>query len=263
MKLSLQRVWAIVIRHLFTWRRELESLAESFWWPSFDLFIWGLTTIYLQNRGVPSIFTSMILGAIIFWMFVYRSQQEMGISFLRDVWDRNLLNLLTSPLTIWEFMAALLTLGIIKLIISTVWMTFLAYLLFSFNIFRLGFVLIPFVINLLIFGWSAGFVINGLIMKYGYRIQAFAWTLILIIQPFSAVFYPIAAMPAWMQAVSRFLPSSYIFEGMREVFMKGQIDTATLATAGGLNLVYLILSLLYFNKCFGDARESGMIVKFS
>lgn len=264
MKINVNRVWAIMQRHLFSWPRDLESLAESFWWPTFDLFIWGLMSVFLrQKEGIAPVFLSLFVGAIILWMFVYRSQQEVGMTFLKEVWDRNFLNIMTTPLTIWEFLTASLALGTIKLVISAAWMIFMAYALFTFNFFRVGWLLIPFVINLLLVGWSAGFFINGLIIQYGNRVQAFAWTLILVIQPFSAVFYPVSAMPTWMQVVSKILPTSYIFEGMRGVLLDGRIDISSLGIATGLNLVYLLLALWYFQYGFRCAKETGMLVKFS
>lgn len=264
MQNSLQRIWAIVIRHLFSWRRDLESLTESFWWPSFDLFIWGLTSIYLrEQQGTTPYVLAVFVGAIVLWMFVYRSQQEIGFLFLKEVWDRNLLNVLTTPITIWEYTFGAIILGTLKLILSALWMGILAYLLFKLNIFFMGWYLIPFILNLILVGWSSGFVINGLIIRYGYRVQAFAWTLILIIQPFSAVFYPVSAMPGWMKSVARFLPTSYVFEGMRQIVFQNQMDWQLLYAAGGLNLLYLVISVFYFNYCFRKAQESGMIVKFS
>ncbi len=262
--INVHRVWAIMQRHLFSWPRDLETLAEAFWWPTFDLFIWGLMSVFLrQKEGVPAGFLSIFLGAIVLWMFVYRSQQEIGFIFLKEVWDRNFLNLLTTPLTIWEFLAASLALGTVRLVISAVWMAVIGYLLFTFNLFRMGWFLIPFVINLLMIGWSAGFFINGIILQYGNRVQSFAWTLILIIQPFSAVFYPVSAMPGWMQIVSRILPTSYVFEGMRGVLLDGRMDVPSLGIATGLNLVYLGFSLWYFRYSFERAKKTGMLVKFS
>lgn len=259
-----RRIWGLVVRHLFSWPRDLEAIAESFWWPSFDVFIWGLTTVYLQSKqGVPEYFISLFLGAIVLWMFVYRSQQEMGFMFLREFWDRNLLNILTTPLTIGEFLLSSIMLGSIKLAISAIWMVIIAYVLFTFNLFSLGWYLIPFVINLLLVGWSGGFFINGLIMRYGYRIQAFAWTLILFIQPFSAVFYPVSVMPGWMQLVAKILPTSYVFEGMRAILTQGKFNWQLLVVASSLNCIYLALSLYFFKYSFSKAQEIGMIVKFS
>lgn len=264
MKVSFTRIWAIIVRHLFSWPRDLESLAESFWWPSFDLFIWGFVTVYLRDaESTSNVFISFFLGAIVLWMFVYRAQQEMGFVFLKEVWDRNLLNIFTTPLKISEFVIGSLVLGITKLAISAIWMSILAIILFEFNIFSLGFWLIPFVLNLLVLGWTAGFIINGLIVQYGFRVQSFAWTLILIIQPFSAVFYPVSVLPQWMQTVAKLIPVSYVFEGMRQILLDGFLNTSSLIVATGLNMFYLALACLFFAESFKRAKRSGMIVKFS
>lgn len=264
MAINSTRVKAVVARHVFAWPRDLESLTESFWWPSFDLLIWGLMTVYLQRQqGVPQVFLSFFLSAIILWMFVYRSQQEMGFIFLREAWDRNLLNLFTSPLTIAEFSVASLILGGIKLLISAIWMILLGWLLFAFNVFAIGWLFIPFVVNLLLVGWSAGFVINGLIIRYGYRVQAFAWSLVLILQPFSAVFYPVDVLPSWMQVVASVLPTSYIFEGMRTSLAEGRILYENLLIATGLNVFYLCLGIWFFARSFRRALEIGMLQKFA
>lgn len=261
---KVNRIWAIVLRHLYVWPRNLESLIESFWWPSFDVFLWGLMTVYLSSKeGVPNYFTAFIIGAITLWMFVYRSQQEIAFTFLKEFWDRNLLSIMTTPITIWEFQIATLILGLFKLALSGIWMGILGYFLFSFNIFRFGWYLIPFLCNLFLVGWTAGFIVNSLIIRYGYRVQAFAWSLIIIIQPFSAVYYPVSTMPYWMQEVARFVPTSYIFEGMRSVIREGTMNFGALGFATILNVFYLALSLFFFSWSFGKARENGMIVKFN
>jgi len=264
MRINTQRVRAIVIRHVLTWGRELESLTESFWWPSFDVFLWGFTTVYLERQqGISAVFIRVFLGAIFLWMFVYRAQGEVGMVLLREVWDRNLLNLFTSPLTPWEFNVASLLLGIMKLALSAIWMAILAQVLFSFNIFQFGWYLIPFVMNLVVTGWVAGFIINGLILRFGNRYQVFVWTLVLIIQPFSAVFYSVSSLPPWMQWATMVFPTSYIFEGMRAVLLWGFTDYRGLLMATGENIVYVVLAITFFARSFRKAQETGMLVKLS
>lgn len=247
-----------------TWPRSLERVADAFWWPSFNLFIWGLVTIYLQQQtGTYQFYINLFLGGVIMWLFIHRSQEEMGIMLLQEAWDRNLLNMFTSPLTIWEFTIAAFLLSTIKLVISVIWMIFLGYFLFHYNIFRLGWILIPYAASLLITGATLGIIINSLIVRYGYRIQVFAWTLTLILQPFSGVFYPIDAMPVWMQQVAKFIPTSYIFEGMRTVLATGRIDYQGLFSATVLNGVSFVFSVWFFVWSFQKSKESGMLLKFS
>lgn len=262
--LNLHRVNALVLRHLLTWPRSLERIADSFWWPTMNLFIWGLVNVYLQTEtGVTTFFVNLFLGGLLMWTLVARSQEEMGLLFLQEAWDRNLLNMFASPLTIWEFSLATVVLASAKLFVTFLWLFFLALVFFAFNIFSLGWILIPYALILMTAGWSLGFFINGLILQYGYRVQVFAWTLTMIILPFSSVYYPVRALPVWMQSVARTLPTSYVFEGMRGVFLTRQIDLTGFAIAVGLNILYLFLGMWFFAWSYRQAQKTGMIMKFS
>lgn len=252
------------MRHLMSWPRSLERLADSFWWPTFNLLIWGLVTTYLQQQaGSYQFFISLFLGGVIMWVFVYRSQEEIGVLLLQEAWDRNLLSMFSSPLTIWEFTIAAFLLSVLKLIVSIIWMVALGYFLFQFNLFRYGLVLIPYAALLLVSGGIMGMIINSLIIRFGYRIQVFAWTLILVLQPFSGVFYPISSLPLWMQQIAKFLPTSYVFEGMRTVLREGRVDYPGLIASTLLNCFYFAFAVWFFAWSFKKARESGALMKFS
>ena len=63
---KLSRIWGIVARHLFSLSRDLERLAENFWWPTFDVMIWGLMTIFLQQKqGVSIIFINLNFSGVL------------------------------------------------------------------------------------------------------------------------------------------------------------------------------------------------------
>ncbi len=258
------RVRALVTRHLLSWPRSLERVADAFWWPTMNLLIWGLVNRYLeQQSGTANNFLALFLGGMIMWTVVVRSQEEMGLLFLQEAWDRNLLNIFSSPITLAEFSAATIVLGLIKLLMTFVWMVLISSLLFAFNIFTLGWLIVPYALLLLLSGWSLGFFINGLIVMYGYRVQVFAWTLTMLILPFSSVYYPVSALPMWMQPVARAIPVTYVFEGMRRVFSGGGWDVQGMLVSLLLNLVYLLLSIRFFHYSYRKAQQSGMIMKFS
>lgn len=262
--INMHRVNAVLARHLMTWPRSLERLADALWWPTINITIWGMVTIFLQKQtGTTSFFINIFLGGVMMWVIISRSQEEMGILFLQEAWDRNLLNLFASPLTIWEFNLAAILLATLKLTLSFFWMFLLSFLLFKFNIFLFGWILIPYALVLMMSGWSLGLIINGLILQYGYRVQVFAWTITLLFQPFSGVFYPVSAMPPWMQTIARMLPMSYVFEGMRTSFTQQRIDFIGLFYALVLNAIYIAIGLIFFSWSFRRAQKTGMIMKFS
>jgi ABC-2 type transport system permease protein len=153
--------------------------------------------------------------------------------------------------------------GLIKLTISGVYMSLLGYFLFQFNIFVFGWYLIPLIFTLVTVGLWTGFLVMGLVIQYGYRVQSLAWSMIMIIMPFSAVFYPVSVLPGWMQGIAKWMPTSYMFEGMREIIVTGKMDMSVFVIATALNLVYMIVSCLFFAWGFKKARTNGMIVKFS
>src|SRR5437773_6055134 len=93
------RVRALVIRYSLLYTRSGPRLLEMIFWPLMDLLVWGYVTKYLMqaNYGVPKSITFLI-GAMIFWDILYRSQQSVSISFLEDVWSRNLINIFVAPI---------------------------------------------------------------------------------------------------------------------------------------------------------------------
>jgi len=88
--------------------------------------------------------------------FLFRGQLGFSISFLEEMWSRNLANLMMSPLKPVEFVIALMIMSVIRLAIGVVPVTLLAIAFFGFNLFGLGFALVAFFINLLLTSWRSG-----------------------------------------------------------------------------------------------------------
>lgn len=260
--MSFSRIKGIIVQNIFHLRHSLEDLVDAFFWPAMDVIIWGLMTTYLaQLRGPAGGVISFLMGGLILWNIVWRAQQDISLSFLKNVWNRNILNLFSTPLTPWEFMVATMILGVMKIILTLSVVTTLAFVMYSFNLFSLGFVLIPFFVSLIIFAWTTGILITGLIIRFGMRIQSFAWSLIVLFQPLSAVFYPISSLPPALQKIAWFLPTAHIFEGMRQVLQSGKLSNEHLVWAFSLNIIYLIFSVWFFIFMFEKAREKGKLAK--
>ena len=93
----------------------------------------------------------------------------------------------------------------------------IAWAAYSFNIFPLLPIFIPYIANLVFFALALGIAITGLIFRYTTQIQALAWSFAGLLQPVSCVFYPISSLPRWLRAVAWMLPTAHSFEGMRQV----------------------------------------------
>src|SRR5437763_15504679 len=139
---------------------------------------------------MPS-FVVFFLGALILWDVLFRAQQGITISFLEEIWSRNLMNLFASPLTTGEFLAATMILSVSKVLAVSCVTVLAAWAFYSFSIFVLGVSLIPFILNLIVAGWCIGVLTTGLIMRYGQEVVVLARGTVFIFRPLSCVLSPI------------------------------------------------------------------------
>jgi ABC-2 type transport system permease protein len=137
----------------------------------------------------------------------------------------------------------------------------LAWLLYSFNIFIMGLALLPFVLNLMVFGWAIGVTTTAVILRFGQKAEIMAWGLAFLFQPFSAVFYPVSVLPQWLQQIAWWIPATPVFEGMRAVIKSGAFPWPELLWSLWLNILYLTTAVLYFYYTFHVARQKGLLLR--
>ncbi len=256
--INFNRVWAMVYRYTLDLIRRYDRLTDMFYWPFLDLVIWGLTGLYfVQNSTNPNTLTIMITG-LVFWLVIWRAQYEITVNLLTEIWDRNLVNIFASPLTIWEWIMALMICGFTRTIVSVVFSGLVAFILYKYDVFIYGIWLIPIILSLTLTGWTAGFFVAGFLIKYGQRIQTLAWTGVAMLAPFTAPYFPVTILPIWAQKIALFMPASYIFEGMRELLKNGTFPMDKLLISFVLNIVYLIISIIFFIFMFNRSKKLGL-----
>jgi ABC-2 type transport system permease protein len=138
---------------------------------------------------------------------------------------------------------------------------FFAWLLFHYSIFSLGFPLIAFFALLLAFGWSIGLAVSAMILRFGLGAEELAWAAIFLLAPVSGVYYPIAVLPGWLQAVAGALPSAHAFEGMRAVLLQGTFLWSHFWTGLALDAVYLVVGVVIFRWAINHARVHGRLLQ--
>jgi ABC-2 type transport system permease protein len=260
--MKFHRISALLSRHLYLYKRSFPRVMEIIYWPFVDLVIWGFITVYLEQfkGGLPS-FVTFFLGALILWDVLFRAQQGITISFLEEIWSRNLMNLFASPLKPGEFLLATMLLSIAKVLAVSCVTVAAALLFYNFNVFILGISLVPFVVNLIIMGWCIGILTTGLIMRFGQEVEVLAWGLVFLFQPISCVFYPLRVLPDWLQAIAWMNPAAHVFEGMRQVITRPGFPASELAWAFVLNTLYLVLLVAWFHMMFASCKEKGLLVR--
>lgn len=257
--MKLHRIFGITLRYLYGFRHSWDRLTDVFYWPAMDLFLWGLTSSYIRTYAPhASNIVLMIVSGLLFWIIVWRAQYEITVNMLEEFWNKNLINIFVTPLKFSEWVCSFIIIGIIKGIISFSFASILALLLYKTGIFVYGWYLVPFFILLYMSGWAVGLFVAGIIIQYGTKIQTLAWAVVAIFAPFSAIYYPLSVLPKWAQDVSYLVPTSYIFEGGREVLATGHADPIKLLISFGLSLLYSILALLFLHGSFTRVFKKGL-----
>ena len=101
----------------------------------------------------------------------------------------------------------------------------------------------------------------ALVLRFGNSIGPLTWIMPFLIQPFSAVFYPVSVLPPFFQIIAKLIPISYVFEGMRQVIRSGQFDFNQFLVSIILNIFYFALSILFFGYILKKVLKSGRLVK--
>ncbi len=256
----------MVYRHAVVYRRSWPRLLEIAYWPTLELLIWGFTARFFaaSHTGItanPAILAgAALIAGVLLWEVTLRSQLGVTFSFLEEIWSRNLGHVFVSPLRPAELVAALLAVSVARTVAGLLPATIIAYALYSLNIFALGPVLLLFFLNLLVMGWWIALCIVSLLFRYGAGAEALAWTIAFGITPFACVFYPVAALPAWLQPLALALPAAHVFEGMRAALLHHVTDWGQLTAAASLNLLWTAIAAAIFAGQFRAARIRGALI---
>src|SRR5579883_446387 len=145
------RAAAMILRYWYLLRSSWPRLLDLVYWPTVQMITWGFLQYYImQNAGFFARAGGTFIGAVLLWDILFRGQLGFSLSFLEEMWSRNVGNLMISPLRPIELELALMTMSVIRLAISTIPVALLAIAFFGFNLFGLGLALAAFFVNLLL-----------------------------------------------------------------------------------------------------------------
>jgi len=256
------RVWAMLLRYLYILRSSWPRTIELLYWPTLQMLIWGFMSQFLRSNSsyVAQAF-GVLLGAVMLWDLLFRSQLGLTISFLEEMWARNLGQLFVTPLRPYEWLLSLLAMSVIRVTIGIVPAALLAIPLYHYSIFAMGLPLVAFLAVLMAMGWALGLAICGGILRHGMGAESLAWTVIFALAPLSCIYYPVTTLPYWLRPLAWVLPSTYVFEGMRAVLFGQNFRTDYFLSAIGLDLIYLAFGATIFFIAFRDARRRGALLQ--
>ncbi|MBU0979795.1 MAG: ABC transporter permease [Nanoarchaeota archaeon] len=259
--MKLHRINAQLLKFWYITINRVDRIFDIVYWPLIDLFVWGFASFYIRQLSEVNLL-SMFLGGMILWIFVWRAGQDIAVYILEDFWSKNLYHLYTTPIRLSEHMTAVIVMGLIRSMATFLVMIALAWLMYAFNLFEIPVLMLASAIFLLsLFSWSIGLLVTALIMRFGQRIQVLAWSIVWAIQPFSCVFYPLAALPGWAQAIAAWMPTTAVFENVRAIIFGTPMNYALLGRAVIMDLALLVVMAFLLKASFNHAKRSGLLAR--
>jgi ABC-2 type transport system permease protein len=259
---SLNRVAAMVRRYWYLLRSSWPRILDLIYWPAVQMLMWGFLQLYIsQNAGFFARAGGVFIGSVLLWDILFRGQLGFSISFLEEMYARNLGNIMMSPLRPVEFLLALMIMSIVRLSIGMIPVSFLAIAFFGFNLWALGLALVAFFSNLILTSWAVGIFVAGLLLRNGLGAESMAWTIMFLFLPLTCVYYPVAVLPEWLQYFAWMLPPTYVFEGMRALVIDHVFRADLMAEAFALNIGFFAAASLAFLRLLQSARVHGSLLQ--
>jgi ABC-2 type transport system permease protein len=259
---SARRIRALVRRHSYLLLKSWPRLVSMAYYPTVTMVLWAFLTIYLTPttsflKSAPGFF----IGAVLLWDVLFRGQLGVSLTFVEEMYSRNLGNLFVSPLRLHEFVLGQLVMSLLRTLIGVGGACIVAYVLFHYSIFSYGFPLIAFFVLLIAFGWGIGLAVSAMILRWGLGAEELAWAAIFLVAPVSGVYYPIGVLPGWLQVIANALPSAHVFEGMRALLLDGVFRWDHFWWAFALDGLYMAVGVVLFRAAIHYAREHGTLLQ--
>jgi ABC-2 type transport system permease protein len=258
---SLGRVSALLLRYLYLLRSSWPRIIEIAYWPTMQMVIWGFVSQYFSSSSPELTAGGILISVVLVWDCLFRSHISYTLSFLEELWSRNLGNLFVSPLRPSELIVALASISMMRTLIGMLPAAFLAIPFFDVSVFEMGLPLLGFFLNLVLTGWAISQFVTGILIRYGLGAESLTWVIPFLIAPFSCIYYPLSTLPTWMQSIAVYIPTTYVFEGMRSLLVDGVFNPDLMLNGFILNIVYLIIGIVVFFISFQAARRHGLLLQ--
>lgn len=258
--MSIKRIFAVLTQEYYMIFRSVETFFDIFVFSFISLLLFGFFSTYLIGENNIIAAQHLLLG-MLFWEVVRVVQYAVTIASLWNLWSRNLSNMFIAPVSTAEYLTAHTVSAVIRGGLVFVLNASVASVAFGFSVFELGPMVWVYFFLFAVFAFSAGIILLGAILRFGTRIQAFAWGIVPILQPLTAAFFPVSILPAPLQAFAWLFPTTYLFEAVRSHLDMGSVDWRLIFFAVILDIVYTVFAVVIFSWLFRASRDSGQFAR--
>jgi ABC-2 type transport system permease protein len=262
--MNLYRTRVVIRRHAYVLWRAPHRWFDIGFWPLMDIILWGsLGTYVARNSTGAHSGTPYLIAGIMMFHILFQSQIAVGTGFLEETWSRNLLNVLTTPVTEFEYLTGTATFGLAKVSFALLTLSVTAFGFFRFDLRSIGWSIIPIALILTIVGWSAGIANIGIVLRFGQGAEILIWGSNFILMALSGVFNPVDALPGALQPIARLLPSTHAFNALRAVLNGDPLPMGEIAAGVVGSIVMLIGGFAFTARMLHVFRRRGFVTRFS
>lgn len=258
--MSIQRIKISILHSWYHFRHSMETWVDVFWNSALQMFVFSFIAVAFSGTS-NELYGAYIVVGMILWNIVWSAEYAVTIGVLWEIWSHSLSTLFISPLTLEEFLVGQAVSSFFKAVTSVLVTATIGAAVFHFSLLTLSWPLVIYFIELFVFGIAAGMIVLSLILRWGTDVQSLAWSLVFLVQPFGAVFYPVEVLPLQIRWIAFGVPTTYIFETIRRQLVDGSINTHYLLIGTVLNIIYLILSYLLLRSTFAASKKSGALAR--
>ncbi len=260
MSASTRRVRAMVRRDVL-----VQSRNPGHWFlllvlPLVDGLLFGSIGVAYGDGEGP---VRLLVTGIMLFHLIWQLTLAGSLGLLEEVWSRNLMNLIATPLTEREFMGSLGVVGLLRTVVSVSVIAVVGLAFYAVAPDAAGWVLVPAAAVLLLFGWAVTTMVIALTLQYGDSAEVFSWGTLVLLMPLSGFFYPVDSLPPALAAVAQVVPLTYVFDAVRQGLETSTVAWDQLAIAAAGTLVLLALATWFLARQLRRFREEGWVTRFT
>lgn len=228
--------------------------------PIVDGLLFGSIGVAFGEGEAP---VRLLVTGVMLFHLIWQVTLAGSLGLLEEVWSRNLMNLIATPLSEREFLGALGLVGLIRTVVSVSVIALVGWGFYAVAPDSAGWVLIPGAAILLFFGWAITLLVVGLTLQYGDSAEVFSWGTLVLLMPLSGVFYPVDSLPAVLQPIAEVIPLTRVFEATRQGLETGTVAWDELAYAAAGSVVALGLATWFVDSQLRRFRAKGWVTRFT
>lgn len=256
---SRRRIWAMSKRNLLVQARNPGHWFLLLVLPLVDGLLFGSIGVAFGAGDAP---VRLLMTGVMLFHLIWQVTLAGSLGLLEEVWSRNLLNLVATPLTEREFLGGLAMVGVLRTIVSVSVIGLVGFGFYAVTPDSAGWVLVPGAAILLVFGWAITLFVVGLTLQYGDSAEVFSWGTLVLLMPLSGVFYPVESLPSLLQPLAEVIPLTRVFAAVQTGLETGTVAWGQLGIAAAGTLLALLLATWFVDRQLRRFRRLGWITRF-